>query len=207
MRTPTLNLQPIDIRHASEREYLALHQFDNLMRAERDPDDPPHTVIEDIQGWQNIPPFIVLHNRIVWGDDGEQIIASGGGGFADFPENRHLMFCSLEVLPDFRRRGLARLLLSHTVDAAQQANRRVLVAETYSTVPAGEAFAKRIGARMALEERISHLDMRSLDRNLVRRWIEDGQRRASDFELGFWIGSYPEADLLAICELTDVMNT
>jgi GNAT superfamily N-acetyltransferase len=127
MTTRSLNLQAIDIRRASEKEYLALNAFDNVMRAERSPDDPPHTLQKDVVGWQNIPAFVQLYNWIIWSEDATQIVASGGGGFADWETNRHLMFCNLEVLPGQRRRGLARLLLARVAETAQQLKRRLLV--------------------------------------------------------------------------------
>ena len=89
MSVQAINLQPIDIRQATEQEYAALHRFDNIMRAERTPEDPAHSLAEDIAGWQNIPAFVQLCNWIVWSDDGRQVIATGGGGYADWETNRH----------------------------------------------------------------------------------------------------------------------
>ncbi len=207
MQTLSVNIQALDIRYASDHEYVALNQFDNIMRAERTPDEPQHTLAYDIRQWQHIPSFIQLHNWAAWSDDGAQIIASGGGGFADFPENRHLMFCSVEVLPAHRRHGLARELLARVAAASQQAGRRMLVGESYLTVPAGQAFAEHIGAKMVLAERLSQLELSKLNRALIQQWIADTHSAAHDFELDFWIGAYPDEDLPAICELLDVMNT
>src|SRR2546423_1550464 len=67
--------------------------------------------------------------------------------------------------------------------------------------------AERIGAKRALEESISQLRVSQLKRELIEQWIAAAQNSASDFELGFWLGAYPEEDLNAICELMDVMNT
>jgi len=67
--------------------------------------------------------------------------------------------------------------------------------------------ARRIGAKMVLEQHINELRLSELSRDLIRNWIDGAQSEARDFELGFWLGAYPEADLNAICELMDVMNT
>ena len=207
MSTRTLSLQAVDIRRANDKEYAALNEFDNRMRAERTPDDPPHTVQEDVLGWQNIPAFVKLYNWVIWSEDGEHIIAAGGGGFAELETNRHLMWCNLEVLPAHRRRGLARGLLAQLVDTARSLKRRLLVADSYSSVPAGEAFARHVGATLAIEGRVSQLELAQVDRTLLRQWMEHGETLADEFELGFWTGAYPEADLPAICELMEVMNT
>ena len=207
MSVHTINLQPIDIRQAGEQEYAALNRFDNIMRVERTPEDPAHSLDEDVAGWQNIPAFVQLCNWIVWSDDGKQIIASGGGGFADLETNRHLMFCNIEVLAEHRRRGLGRALLAQVADAAEELNRRLLVGESYSTVPAGESFAQRIGAKRAMEGSMSQLSLSEMKHDLIEQWMRSAETNAGEFELGFWLGAYPEQDLSAICELMDVMNT
>jgi len=74
-------------------------------------------------------------------------------------------------------------------------------------VPAGAAFAQRLGARKGLENHTNQLDLRNLNRDLIDRWQTHAPERAADFELGLWEGAYPEADLPAIVALWDVMNT
>ncbi len=70
----------------------------------------------------------------------------------------------------------------------------------------GEAFMRRIGATIGLSMHSNQLLIADLDRALLERWLADGQRAGDEFELGLWIGDYPEADLPAIADLFNVMN-
>jgi hypothetical protein len=65
---------------------------------------------------------------------------------------------------------------------------------------------QRLGARPGLPAHSNQLVLADLDRDLVRRWIEQGEQLAGEFELGWWVGAYPEDDLEAIADLWRVMN-
>lgn len=205
MTTLPIRVEPIDVRRANEAAYAALNTFENQMRAERWPDDPPESLEEQIKNLQSIPPFIEVHNWVVWSDG--EIIASCGCGLTREETNQHLLFGGIDALPAYRGRGLARRLLAHMVAVAQCEGRRLLIGETYSTIPAGEAFMQRLGAKLGLAQHVNQLEFAELDRDLIQHWIAGAQERARDFELGLWEGAYPEADLQAICDLYNVMNT
>jgi GNAT superfamily N-acetyltransferase len=113
----------------------------------------------------------------------------------------------LQVLPEYRRQGLARQLLALIAEATRGANRQLLVTDTNERVPAGTAFMERIGARKGLIGHMNQLKIAELNRALMQQWIARAPERASDFELGYWTGPYPEADIDAIVALIQVMNT
>ena len=58
MSIDTLQVVPLDIRSAGQREYAALTVFLNQIQAEREPDDPPTPLDENISGWRNLPPLL-----------------------------------------------------------------------------------------------------------------------------------------------------
>jgi len=127
---------------------------------------------------------------------------------ADTDDNRHLADANIEVLPEWRRQGIATQLLDRVVTAAEDNDRRLLIGNTDSLIPAGDAFMKALGASLGLTMSTSQLDLTALDRTLIQRWQESGQRQAGDeFELVVWKGPYPEEYLDAIVELLGVMNT
>src|SRR5438105_4321922 len=115
-----LKIQAFDPRSAEEYEYAAAHRLENLMRAEREPDDPPVTLEEDIQRWRNIPPFIDVKAWGVWNEDQTELIASASAAVIRVKENQHIAEFEIEVLPAYRRRGLARRLLALCADLARQ---------------------------------------------------------------------------------------
>jgi GNAT superfamily N-acetyltransferase len=110
------------------------------------------------------------------------------------------------VLPSYRRQGIAKRLLKRIVLLARERDRRLLITDTMSKVPAGEAFMQWIGAEKALESHTSQLVIAELDRTLISRWIDGAQERAAGFELGLWDGPYPDEELEAILSLYELIN-
>ncbi|MBI3741062.1 MAG: GNAT family N-acetyltransferase [Chloroflexi bacterium] len=196
-----------DLKAARDTEYRAANALSNQLRAERLPDDPPIPLDEEIRNWQNIPPFVEVHAWSVWDAARARVIAGGVMSFLLMNENKHLADFNLQVLPEFRRQGIARQLLARVVADAQDAQRTLLVTNTHQRVPAGEIFMHRIGASKGLENHVNQLRIADLDRALMQAWIARAQARAKDFELGWWEGKFPDADLQAIADLYNVMNT
>src|SRR5579863_7504099 len=69
--------------------------------------------------------------------------------------------------------------------SAGRFGRSLLMGGTRETVPAGEAFARRIGAELGQVMIENRLDLRAVDRDLVRSWVEAGPARAPGYHLEF----------------------
>jgi mycothiol synthase len=198
--TEIKTFDPQAARPADFEAYLA---FVNRIQAEMWPEDPPTELEELIRELRAIPPFVVTQRWVAWHD--QQIIARGVATFWRTEDNKHLLGCDIAVLPEWRRQGLAKRLLKLIAEVAQREKRRLLMASTDSAIPAGEAFMKRVGARVGLVSSTNQLDLALLDRGLLRRWQERAPK--TEFELGLWEGPYPEEELDAIVKLREVMNT
>jgi GNAT superfamily N-acetyltransferase len=205
MTHANLQIQPFDYKNASEPEYAAMLALANRLRAESLPDDPPVPLDEVIKEWRNLPSFVHTAAWGVWNKNG--IVARGDLFWRDAQDNKHLVEFRIQVLPEYRQQGLARQLLPLLANATRRANRRLLIAETNERIPSGAAFMQRIGARQGLIGHTNQLKIAELNRALMQQWIAHAQERAADFEMGFWTGPYPEADLEAIAALLRVMNT
>jgi len=203
----TLHTRVFDAEKASASELAVFHVFLNRMQAEEWPDDSPQSLDEMVCRLRSVPPFIDLQRWVVWGADERKIVARAQVVARNVGGNEHLAEFHIAVLPERRRRGIAKELLGAVTLAAQGLGRRLLLAATDSDVPAGRAFMERIGARAGLVERISQLELADLDRDLLEEWPARAQERAGDFELGLWEGPYPEAEIEAIVKMRDVMNT
>ena len=201
------HIKPFDVKNASPAEYRAANELQNILRAETLPDDQPIPLEEQTRSFQNIPAFVGIHAWAVWDTDASRAIARGVLSVMHLDTNKHIGEMEIDVLPEYRRQGIARALLARIAHAARQENRTLLFTSTNERVPAGAAFVQRLGARRGLENHTNQLDLRNLDRDLIRQWQTRASERAADFELGLWEGAYPEEELNSIVALFEVMNT
>jgi mycothiol synthase len=200
------NIEEIKIKVASMAEYRALNQHNNLIRLESQPDDPPIPLDEMIQSYQNIPGYLEVRFWCLWNETHDDIIGEGTLVLIRTGDNQHLAQFDISVLPEFRRQGWARRLLGLIADAAEADNRRLLITSTYDRVPGGESFMARLGAKPGLPIHINQLRLSELDQSLLDRWLELGEARLPEFELGMWDGPYPEDQLEAITSLLELTN-
>lgn len=203
---PPIQIKPFNVKNAAQAEYAALNKHDNLLRRERLPDDPPIPVEETLQELKNLPPFVEVKMWCAWDAHQSEIVAASLVQLLRMEENQHLAQFDITVLPDYRRQGFGRQLLALVTDAAQADNRRLLLAQTFDRIPAGEAFMTRLGARKGLEGHVNQLRIADLDHNLIEYWLALGHGHASEFELGLWDGPYPEDQLVAISQLVELTN-
>jgi GNAT superfamily N-acetyltransferase len=201
----SIEIKKFDFQNATNQEYQALNRHRNLIRSERLPDDLPIPLDEMIQDLKNIPDFVQIKNWVAWLRESNRIIGLGLAQYT-LKDNLHLAQFTIDVHPDYRRRGLAKKLLLKIVQVARDENRRLLITSTSARVPAGEAFMNRIGAEKGLESHTNQLVLAKLDYTLVEQWIERAKERAQDFEIGIWEGRYPDEDIEAIVELYDLLN-
>jgi mycothiol synthase len=206
MMMAVMQIQPFDPRRATDREIAALNSLRNIIRLERSPDDPPMPLPEEAKRLHGIPPLVVIHAWLVWNDGGSELVADGQVSFLEADQNRHVVDFNIEVLPEHRRRGIAGTLLHHLVEAIEQMGRTLMIATTHSTAPSGEAFMRRIGGTVGLPMRISQLDLRDLNRDLVPLWQERAKERAAGFEILRWTGPTPEEHVDAYLNVVEAMN-
>jgi GNAT superfamily N-acetyltransferase len=183
-----------------------MNRHANRMRLERLPDDPPIPLEESIQNPQSIPSFVDLRLWAAWTPGQDEIAALGNVSLLRVEENRHLSSFDISVLAEHRRQGLGRQMLRRIAEAAAADQRRLLMTSTNDRVPAGEAFMLRMGAQKGLEAHTNQLKIEALDRELVARWLGQGQQNLADFELGLWDGPYPEGHIQDVSELYDLVN-
>ncbi|MEZ4727186.1 MAG: GNAT family N-acetyltransferase [Caldilineaceae bacterium] len=202
----TIEIRPFLHQTAGDDEFRALNTFENLIRAERVPEDPPTTDEECIQWWRSKPTSFVIEPWLAWNEAGV-IVGAAFGMMYETDSNQHLLQFSLDVHPAYRRRGLGKRLLGCMVEMAQRNNRRLLMGGTHDRVPAGAMFMAHIGAQKGIETHTNQLLITDLNRTLLDEWQQRAQERAIGFSLGLWSGPYPTDQLEEIARLYDVMNS
>jgi len=201
-----LPLHVFDPHTASEADWTALHQFVTIIEAELDPGGEPPT-LNQLKGWLLHPhPVEDRRTWLVRDAGGQAIVARGQMETWNTDDNRHLAQFHIAVLRAYRRQGLARRLLAPIAAEVRARGRSLLSTGAHDSVPAGAAFLTRIGAKLGIEGRSSQLLLADLDRDLLRRWQDQGRERAAGFMLGVWEDRYPEDELEAIAELYHATN-
>jgi GNAT superfamily N-acetyltransferase len=201
-----LTIVPIDYRSLTDEHIVALNAFENAMAAESNPEDPPTPLEVTRAIVTNHPDVLVI--REFWAREPDGAIAAmGWAWWKDVEENRHVAWARVDVRPDRRGRGLAKPLLRKVVDEVAADGRTSIVCWTTDRVPAGEVFARRVGAEPGSAVHTNRLLLADLDREMVRRWVDEGPARASDYELLMLDGPYPDDLIEEICGVYDIMNT
>ncbi len=188
----------------TDAEAAALSQFHNAMRAERLPEDPPIPLEEYLTAWRNPSPHHWSKNFVVLSGDSIVGYAEADWDTTD-TQNPHMAWAEVTVLPEYRRRGIGKALLRDLLEACRSDGKTSLMTATNERVPAGHAFITKLGAKLGLEEHTNQLLLADLDREYLERSLREAP--TEQFEIGWYIGDYPESELEAICRLTEVMNT
>lgn len=203
--TADLDIDAYAMRTAPDEVLGTLHGLQNEFELEARPDEVPTPYETYASRHRTMPSH---YEGIGWvaRHDGEVV----GAVTADLDrtgDNAHIIEAFVQVRPSHRGRGIGRRLLAPVIETADRESRRLLFGYTNGFVPSGGAFMQRLGAVPGLVERGSELDLKSLDRDLVLRWVEDGPVRAPDYELLLIEDHLPDELLEPFAALYDVSNS
>lgn len=179
-------VHPVNVASVSDADHEEYLAFNNRLRAESNPDDPPRTLEDQLTRWRNIPPIITIYTWAVRDSTlpGNPIVGLGELQARQQEANQNMAYVRLSVLPERRREGIARQLLHTIATMAQELGRTLLMIGTTDRVPAGERFMEALGAERGLESRTNQLVLAELDRATLRAYREESERRGDgEFEL------------------------
>jgi RimJ/RimL family protein N-acetyltransferase len=206
----TSTVTELALDRLSDADLAALVAFEQTMWAEHAPEEP--ALAEEPAVWMATRKQPNA-DRFTWvvradGNSGGDELAGAASLTVPRADNPHLGTVELRVAPPFRRQGLGRLLLAAVATRAQEEHRRVLAGWTWDLVAAGEEFARTVaGAESRQVIRRSYLDLRTVDSDLVRRWLDVPAEVRARYELWTVVGPYPPDQYGAIADVEAVMNT
>ncbi len=192
---------------ASENYFKSRHKYLGLRKQEETPETPNPSLefsIKNAQSWCLIK-SIAFEMWHLWED--EQIIAEMFLTVSFDENNPHLFSLDLYILKPYRKRGHTRPLLERVMAFAHKHNRTLVTVSTISSVPEGQGFAERVGATKGMEESTNQLVLSEVNQKRLADWVGLAHTKAHEFEMGFWGGHFPEAEIDAIAELFTVMNS
>jgi mycothiol synthase len=199
-------LESVGLRDRPEDLIRELYAAGGPLHAEAAPDEPRWPLHQVLAFARNRPAAV----------DGATIVARDGAGrivgFADATVQevdgvRHVAYVGIGVLPGHRRAGTGRALLGGALEVAARFGRTLLIGSTRESVPAGEAFARRIGAGLGQVMIENRLDLRAVDRDLVRSWAAAGPGRAPGYHLEFIKGATPDQFVPGVLAALQILNT
>src|SRR5258708_37826915 len=183
-------MRRVGFRAGTDDELTALHAVEAPIEAERRPDRVPQPVESYMAFARKLPSQFDDHAWLVETSDGVPIASafcwsnSAGDG--------RVMECDLLVRRDRRRRGIGSRLLAAICAETVNEGRSLLTWSTFDAVPAGDAFSRRIGARVARVNRTSELVLGDVDWMMVDRWARAERARDIGYQLEMVEGVYPE---------------
>jgi len=102
------------------------------------------------------------------------------------------MECDVLVRRDRRREGIGSQLFARICDETANEGRSLLTWSTFDAVPAGDAFSRWLGARVARVNRTSELRLTEVDWPMIEDWEHAGRARERGYRLEMIDGAFPE---------------
>ena len=186
----TVTIRRVGFRSGTDAELRMLHAVEAPIEAERGSERMPQPVDLYIAFARNLPSIFEDHTWVAQDTDGTPVASAAC--WSNTAGDPRFMESDVMVRKDRRRGGLGTRLLEMICETALDEGRTTLVWATFSDVPAGEAFARRLGARIARVNRRSELRLDAVDRSLVERWMDDAEGRRMGYTLDVLDGPYPE---------------
>jgi mycothiol synthase len=189
LEAPGIAVRRVGFRFGSDAELAAMHLIESEIEAERRPGASPQPLESYIAFARHLPSQFDDHTWLAETSEGTPVGCSAC--WSNSAGDPAVMECYVYVRHPWRRRGVGWQLTRPIIAAAEAEGRSSLVGNTFNSVPAGGAFAVRLGARAARVNRTSELPMSDVDWELVQSWIDAGRARALGYWLDFWDGPFP----------------
>ena len=179
----SIHIAKVDIPKASDNELKRMIMLSDVLRKERDPDEPKPDENLIMRYMRDTHPHFYQEDWLAF--DGEKVIGRGNLGYANegtppYEENKHIAQASVSVHPDYRRQGIGRRLLSKILSSIVQ-NPEITTVFSGSQLDTGIAFCESMGGIFSQEGAENRLRLEEVDWNMIDQWVEEG-RKLSEME-------------------------
>lgn len=184
------HVRRVGFRDGSDEELMALHAVEAPIAAECGSSRMPQPVESYIAFARNLPSQFDDHAWVVHTPKGTPIAC--GFCWSNSAGDHRVMECDLLVRRDRRRQGIGSRLLAAICDETVNDGRSLLTWSTFDAVPAGDAFSRRVGARVARVNRTSELVLADVDWTMVENWKRADRARDLGYRLERVDGVFPD---------------
>jgi mycothiol synthase len=185
-----VRLRRVGFRAGTDAELSALHAVEAPIAAERGSNRMPQPVESYIAFARNLPSQFDDHAWLAETADGTPV--ASGFCWSNVAGDPRVMECDLFVRRDRRREGIGSQLFARICDETANEGRSLLTWSTFDAVPAGDAFSRRLGGRVARVNRTSELRLADVDWPMIEDWALAGRARERGYRLEMIEGAFPE---------------
>ena len=183
-------IRRVGFRSGTHVELTALHSVEAPIAAERGSHRMPQPVESYIAFARNLPSQFDDHAWLAETADGAPV--ASGFCWSDAAGDPRVMECDLFVRRDRRREGIGSQLFARILEETAGEGRPLLTWSTFDAVPAGDAFSRRVGGRVAMVNRTSELCLADVDWPMIEDWARGGRARERGYGLEMIDGAFPE---------------
>lgn len=207
--TSTGALDLVRVRPDDAAAVAMLTDFTNAARLVDDPDSPPAVpsiVAGDLAyGWDLDPDETYLYFGDARRDEDGLPVAVFATNMPH-RDNRHLVWASITVRPDQRRRGHGSALLAELLQRTLAAGRKTIWLGVAADDEGSQAFLERHGFRYANPDARRRQVLAEVDSAHVDRLFAEAEARAADYELQRLSPPYDDDLLADLVEVTAAIN-
>jgi mycothiol synthase len=185
-----LDIRRAGFRDGTDEELKALHAVEAPIATERGSNRTPQRLESYVAFARSLPSQFNDHAWLVEASGGTPVAV--GFCWSNAAGDERVMECDVLVRLDRRRAGIGSRLLAVICQETASEDRSLLTWSTFDAVPAGDAFSRRIGARVARVNRTSELALSDVDWTMVKRWASANRARDLGYSLEIVDGAFPE---------------
>jgi len=127
-------------------------------------------------------------------------------GAPGYEKNRDFFEGDFEVLPQYRRQGIGSMWLPVALSLLDRHGCRML--DLWTEEEDGHRFLRRIAGEPKFHAAENRLRLADVDWSMVRRWVEEGERRSPETRLEVYDGPMPDSMLDEYApQLSGLLNT
>lgn len=190
-RKPAVHVRRVGFRTGTGDELRALHSVEAPIEEERGSNRMPGGLDEYMAFARSLPSQFDDHSWLVVAAASGAPVASAYCWSSSTGDPR-AMECDILVRRSSRRQGIASLLFTEIANETAREGRSLLTWSTFDAVPAGDAFSRQLGARIARVNRTSELRIADVDWPLVAQWAEAHRARDLGYQVEMIDGPFPE---------------
>lgn len=200
-----LDIRNVGFRTGTDEELMALHAVEAPIARERGSNRMPQPIESYIAYARNLPSPFSDHAWLAQTSDGAPIAA--GFCWSNSAGDHRVMECDVLVRQDRRREAIGCRLMAVICEVTASEGRSLLTWSTFDAVPAGDAFSRRLRARVGRVSRTSELTISKVNSTTLERWSYAERARGLGYSLEMVKGTFPEHLRRDAAKLHHIMQT